>query len=130
MSHRQPWNGHAICPPGGVRRPMQSCVAAVRAHVVERLHRAVTLAHDDDRLVADLVLDPVAGSRDLLQAARHLPDMRPQVLLLELEELAVEIALTWYVQGAAHCEWEVRADGGWALVGHGHGGNLQPRSPG
>src|SRR6185369_17805952 len=39
--------------------------------------------HHDDRLVENLVLDEVAGFRDLLEPARHLPDPRPEELGLQ-----------------------------------------------
>ena len=49
--------------------------------------------HDEDRLVADRVLDVVAGRGELLLAAGDLPDARPQPLELEVEELARRVAL-------------------------------------
>ena len=49
--------------------------------------------HDDDRLVEDLVLDEVAGLRDLLEPARHLPHPRPEQLGLQRVELRVVVAL-------------------------------------
>ncbi len=48
---------------------------------------------DDHRLVENLVLGPVADVLNLLQAASHLPRMRPQALALEPVELFVVIAL-------------------------------------
>ena len=67
--------------------------AAVAAGVLEGPHLAVVGAHHDDRLVEDLVLDEVAGLRDLLEPARHLPDPGPQLLGLQPEEVRVEVAL-------------------------------------
>jgi hypothetical protein len=66
--------------------------AAVQAHVVERVDRAVRVARDDRGLVADVVHEIVARRRELLFAAGDLPDARPQVVELEGEELGVEVA--------------------------------------
>ena len=60
---------------------------------MERGERAGLGAHDDDRLVADRVLEEVAGLGELLLAARDLPDPRPEPLELELGELAGRVAL-------------------------------------
>jgi hypothetical protein len=62
--------------------------AAVRARVEERSDRVGVAADDEDRLVADRVLQEVAGERDLFFPARDLPDPRPEPLHLEVEELA------------------------------------------
>src|SRR4030081_980094 len=62
------------------------------AAVVEGLY-ARRGVHDDGRLVEYRVRDIVAYFGDLLLAACHLPDARPEVLLLELEERLVEVAL-------------------------------------
>ena len=67
--------------------------ATVAAGVLEGPHPAVVGAHDDDRLVEDLVLDEVAGARDLLEPAGHLPDPGPELLGLQREEVGVEVAL-------------------------------------
>ena len=71
--------------------------------VLERPH-AVVGAHDDDRLVEDLVFDEVARLRDLLEAARHLPDPRPQLLGLQPVEVGVEVALLADPVGDLHRE--------------------------
>src|SRR4029079_10238696 len=101
---------------------------AVRADVVERLDGVVTLPDHDDRLAADLVLHPVARSRDLLQAARHLPDPGPQVLLLEFVELAVVVPLTRDVQRARHRERHLLARARSAILDDAHAVSLLPRS--
>jgi hypothetical protein len=62
-------------------------VPAVLAHVVERTDPTVHPAHGDDRLATDLVRDVVAGFGDLVDATGHLPDTRPQRLLLGTGEL-------------------------------------------
>src|SRR5205085_6671540 len=49
--------------------------------------------HGEDRLVADHVLDEVAGPRDLFVAACHLPHTRPQPLHLQVDELPRDVAL-------------------------------------
>src|SRR4029453_9603763 len=66
--------------------------AAVQARVVVGPDRPVRLPDDDDRLPPDLVLDVVAGVGDLLLEAGDLPDPRPQLLHLELQEVAREVA--------------------------------------
>ena len=53
----------------------------------------VVRPHDEDRLVADRVLDEVARLRELLLAARDLPDARPEPLQLEVEERPRDVAL-------------------------------------
>ena len=67
--------------------------AAVPADVVERPHAEVLGAHDDDRLVEDLVLGEVTRLGYLLQPARHLPDPRPEQLGLQPVEVRVVVAL-------------------------------------
>ena len=54
--------------------------AAVPAGVLERRDAQVLVAHDDDRLVEDLVLGEVERLRDLLEPAGHLPHPGPQLL--------------------------------------------------
>ena len=83
MFQRQPWNGQTIWLPRKLPRTLAQLRRAVAAHVVERLDRAgPAVAHDEDRLVDDLVLDEVARLRDLLEPARHLPHVRPEALSL------------------------------------------------
>jgi hypothetical protein len=65
----------------------------VAARVLERLGTAVGRAHDEHRLVEDLVLDVVVLVRDLLEPAGHLPHAGPQLLGLPGEELGVVVAL-------------------------------------
>ena len=67
--------------------------ATMAAGVLEGGRSPAFGAHHDDGLIQDLVLGEVAGLRDLLEPARHLPDPRPQELRLHLEEVRVEIAL-------------------------------------
>jgi hypothetical protein len=80
-------------PVGHVARAFSEPCAAVEARVRECRDRVGAGADNQYRLVADLVLDIVADLGDLLFAARDLPDARPQALVLELEELAREVAL-------------------------------------
>src|SRR5207245_847507 len=49
--------------------------------------------HDENRLIADRVLDVRAGLGDLLLAAGHLPHARPEPLHLEIEELARDVTV-------------------------------------
>jgi hypothetical protein len=72
----------ATCQPG----------AAVRARVEESTDVVAIAADDEDRLVADRVLDEVAPVRDLFLAARDLPDARPEPFHLEVVELARHVA--------------------------------------
>src|SRR5690349_1645853 len=66
---------------------------AMRADIVEGADPAVLVAQDDDRLIGDLVGDILAGVRDLLLAAGHLPDPRPEVFRLQLGELAADVSV-------------------------------------
>ncbi|MDT4858321.1 hypothetical protein FQZ97_927850 [compost metagenome] len=50
---------------------------AVLADVVERLDALVTLAHDDDRLVTELVFEPIAGLGDIGGKSGAGPGFRP-----------------------------------------------------
>jgi hypothetical protein len=59
---------------------------------VKSLYRRFVDTHDDHGLVKDVVDHEIAGLFDLLQPARHLPDVRPELLTLEFVELAVVIA--------------------------------------
>ncbi len=79
----------------GAARPaaLDELHAAVAAGVVVGADGGVVDAHDDDRLVENLVLDEVAGLGDLLQPARHLPDARPEQLGLQRVEVLVVVAL-------------------------------------
>jgi hypothetical protein len=67
-------------------------VAAVAAHVLVRAQRAVEVAHDEHRQVADAVLEVVAGIGDMVDGARDLPHAGPHALELERGELGREIA--------------------------------------
>ena len=58
--------------------------AAMRADIVERLDLVRSAAHDNDRVVGDLIGDEVADLGNLLDAASDLPDLGPQPLLLIL----------------------------------------------
>jgi hypothetical protein len=60
---------------------------------VERLDLVLRRADDDDRVVHDLVDVEVAHVRDVVQAAGVLPDLRPELLLLELGELGGDVSL-------------------------------------
>ena len=66
---------------------------AVQAGVVEPGDRAGFGAHDDDRVVADRVLEEVARRGELLLATGDLPHARPQPLELEVGELGGGVAL-------------------------------------
>jgi hypothetical protein len=61
------------------------------ARVVKGLY-ALPGPHDKDGLVQDLVFNPITEFWYLLKAARHLPDMRPEIFAFELEELLVVVA--------------------------------------
>ena len=65
----------------------------VATGVVERPDGRLVDAHDDDRLAQDLVGDVVAGVGNLGQVAGHLPDPRPEQLVLHGVELGVVVAL-------------------------------------
>ena len=93
--------------------------AAVTTGVVKRLH-ALPGPDDDDGLVEDLVFDPIADIRDLLQAARHLPDMRPQALALELVEFLVEVARGRDALRIRDSKWDRRRGSGFQLCHRGH----------
>ena len=72
--------------------------------VSDSLYGAVDLKDCEDRLIADLVIDPIARLGDLLEMTRHLPDARLEVLFFELIELAVVEALVLNVKGISHRE--------------------------
>ncbi len=76
--------------------------APVAAGVLEGDDLHVVVAHDDDRLVEELVLDEVARLRDLFEPARHLPHARPEALVLEPEELRVVVALLGHAVSELH----------------------------
>ena len=65
--------------------------AAVAAGIVEGLY-AVPGVDDDDRFVEDGVLDIIAKLRDFLQAAGHLPHVRPDFFIFQREKGGVIIA--------------------------------------
>ena len=67
--------------------------ALVRAGVVEGPDGVGVAPGDQDRLVANDVLEVVADIAHLFFAARHLPDPGPQPLHLEVEELLGDVAL-------------------------------------
>src|SRR5262245_43654358 len=81
--------GEAVLRATAVHGELDTAMAAV---VVVRLDGLFVDAHDDDRLVEDLVDDEIAGPLDLLQATGHLPHVRPEFFLLEAIELGVVIA--------------------------------------
>ena len=58
--------------------PVRQSCAAMTARVVEGADLVVGAAHDEDRLVGDPVVEVVAGRRQLLLAARHLPGAGPE----------------------------------------------------
>ena len=78
---------------GEVPGPVGQARAPVAAGVVEGLDGVSRGPHDQDRLVADHVFQEVADAGDLLLAARHLPDVRPELLHLQVEELLRDVAL-------------------------------------
>ena len=65
--------------------------ASVKADVVVGANLVRCRADDEDRVVADLVDDVVADPGDLLFPARHLPDLAPHVLDLEVVELLGDV---------------------------------------
>ena len=62
------------------------------------------IREDDHRLADVRIFDPVALVGDLLDAAGHLPDVRPEVVELHLVELFVVIALRRNALGVVHRE--------------------------
>src|SRR5690606_23675033 len=66
--------------------------APVAAGVVVGPDRALRLADDQHRPVADAVLDVVADAGELLEPARHEPRAGEQQLELEPEVVDVEVA--------------------------------------
>ena len=66
--------------------------AAVQAGVVVRLDRVGVGPHHEERQVADVVDERVADVRDVLLAAGHLPHPLPDLLLLQLVEVAADVA--------------------------------------
>src|SRR5207249_4356922 len=65
----------------------------VAARVLVRLDLVRPGAHDEDRVAGHRVLDEVTDVGDLLEPAGQLPHTRPELLVLELEERLVEVAL-------------------------------------
>ena len=61
------------------------------AGVVERLDPGL-VAHDEDRLIPDAVLEVAADLGDLFFAASHLPEPGEESLVLELQEFAIGVA--------------------------------------
>ena len=71
-------------------------------------------ANDQNGLVANDVLEEIAGIGNLLFPAGHLPDAGPQAFHLEVKELLRRVAGTGndhHAGGLAQCE---------SVVGHGH----------
>src|SRR5262249_42075471 len=64
--------------------------AAVRAGIVEGADLAWRGAHDDDGIIDDVVGLEVSDVRNVLLAAGHLPDARPQPFVLGRGELGRE----------------------------------------
>ena len=74
----------------------------------------VVAADDQDRLVADRVLEEIAGIGNLLFPACNLPDAGPQAIHLEVEELLRRVASArddHHAVGLAQCV---------SVVGNGH----------
>ena len=86
----KPWKGQRSCVDvAGLGHELPSPMAT---GVPERPDLVRRAAHEQDRLVADLVERRVADLGDLLLAARHLPDPAPQPLLLQLVEGPTRVA--------------------------------------
>ena len=66
---------------------------SVEAGIRERLDRPVGLAHDQIRLLGDLVDDVVAGLGDVVLSAGELPDSRPQLVDFTPVPLAAGVPL-------------------------------------
>src|SRR5262249_14135529 len=66
--------------------------AAVPASILISLDRRRVDARDDDRMLENVVDDEIAGLRNLLQAARHLPHPRPQTLAFQRIEIRIVVA--------------------------------------
>src|SRR5262245_50157664 len=101
--------------------------AAVTAGIVVCLHARLG-AHDNHRLAEVAVLAPVAHLRDLLQPARHLPDVRPHVLVLEAIEFLVIIALGGNPLGVLDAK-RYRPLAGFRNLEHVHSLQLPQRTP-
>ena len=102
--HRHPWNGQTILPTRQPATALRQLRRPMAARIVQRLHRTVLLAHDQDGVPHDLVLDEVARIGDLLQPRRHLPRVGPEMLLLQLEELPRVVPLLGYLDRRRHGE--------------------------
>ena len=83
----------ADLPGGEVADPGGQAGAFVRTGVVEGRDGVGTAPGDQDRLVANDVLEVVAHRAHFFFAARHLPDPGPQPFHLEVEELLGDVAL-------------------------------------
>ena len=84
---RQPWKPQTKCAllAAGVLRAGGSVhqpAAAMRAHVVVGADLVGRRAHDQDRVVEDVVGEVVADLGDLLDAADLLPHLAPQLVAL------------------------------------------------
>ena len=66
---------------------------AMAAHVLERSERVVVISHDQYRIRTHAVLEPVARVGDVIDAARELPDARPQLSHLTSEELRRDVPM-------------------------------------
>ena len=77
-----------------VARAMRQPHAAVTAGILERFHPVLGVDHDH-RVLEDIIQRIVAHLGDFFQAAGHLPDMRPELLLLQFEECGIVIADRW-----------------------------------
>jgi len=73
-------------------RPLDQLATAVDAGVVEGLDAVFLGAHDENRLVADRVLQKRAHCGDLFLSTGHLPDLREESLVLERQELGIDVA--------------------------------------
>jgi hypothetical protein len=85
--------GAADRPVGERSAAIGEASAAVQARVVEADDLVGLRAYDDDRVVADRVLQEGAGPDQLFLTAGDLPYARPEPLELELRELAGRVAL-------------------------------------
>ena len=66
--------------------------AAMPAGIMEGFHARLG-AHHNNGFIEVLILDIITDLRNLLQPAGQLPDMRPEMLALQIEEFLVVIAL-------------------------------------
>ena len=74
-------------------RALADGVTSVAADVLKAPQHAVVAPHQDDRVLAQPVLEPVAGVGDMVDGAGHVPHPGPHALVLQFGELWRGVAL-------------------------------------